>query len=244
MSEIPLVSVIVAVRNGERFLAAALQSIQSQMYRPIEILVVDGHSTDGTAEIARSFAEVRYLCQPDLGVSNAYNFGLAHTQGELIAFLSHDDLWTPDKLAVQAGYLLEQLECQYTVCRIHPFLEFGYAPPAGFRVELLQQEPVAFIMETLMARRSLFERVGGFDATLPTAEDVDWFARVFDAGVVGHVCDQVLLHKRVHNCNISLTDSDNNKRLLLSLRRSVKRKREDTVLTQELISRDPLQWLE
>ena len=111
-------------------------------------------------------------------------------------------------------------------------------------MELLQQEPVAFIMETLVARRSLFERVGGFDAALPTAEDVDWFARVFDAGVVGHVCDQMLLHKRVHNSNLSLTDSDNNQRLLLSLRRSVKRKREGTVPTQELIGRDPLQWLE
>ena len=66
MSERPLVSVIVIVRNGERFLAAALQSIRAQTYRPIEILVVDGQSTDRTAETVRSFADMRYLIQPDL----------------------------------------------------------------------------------------------------------------------------------------------------------------------------------
>jgi glycosyltransferase involved in cell wall biosynthesis len=224
MIEPPLVSVLVVVRNGERFLAAALQSIQAQTYRPIEILVVDGQSIDRTAEIARSFADVRYLRQPDLGISNAYNFGLAHTQGELIAFLSHDDLWTPDKLAVQVGQLLTHPDYQYTVCRIRSFLEPGYAPPAGFRTALLNQAPVAYIMETLVARRELFARVGLLDPDLPTAEDVDWFARVFDAGVVGHICDQVLLHKRVHNHNTSLMDSDNNRQLLLALRHSIQRK--------------------
>lgn len=224
MSERPLVSVIVIVRNGERFLAAALQSIRAQTYRPIEILVVDGQSTDRTAETVRSFADMRYLIQPDLGVSNAYNFGLAHARGQLVAFLSHDDLWTPDKLEVQVGHLLTHPDCQYTVCRIHLFLEPGYAPPAGFRAELLQQEPVAYIAETLVARRSLFERIGDFDTTLPTAGDVDWYARVVDAGVVGHVCDHVLLHKRVHNSNTSLMDGDNNRQILLSLRRSVRRK--------------------
>ena len=71
---------------------------------------------------------------------------------------------------------------------------------------------MAYIAETLVARRSLFERIGDFDTTLPTAGDVDWYARVVDAGVVGHVCDHVLLHKRVHNSNTSLMDGDNNGR--------------------------------
>ena len=241
MIEPSLVSALVVVRNGERFLASALQSIQAQTYRPIEILVVDGQSTDRTAEIARSFADVRYLRQPDLGVSNAYNFGLAHAQGELIAFLSHDDLWTPDKLEVQVGHLLTHPDCQYTVCRIRLFLEPGYAPPAGFRLELLNQEPVAYIMETLVARRELFARVGRLDPDLPTAEDVDWFARVFDAGVAGHVCDQALLRKRVHNRNTSLMDSDNNRQLLLALRHSIQRKH---MARSGLVGRDLSMWLE
>ena len=224
MAKSPLVSVIVIVRNGERFLAAALESIVAQSYRPLEILVVDGDSTDRTAEIARSFASVRYLPQPDSGISNAYNFGIAQARGELLAFLSHDDLWTPDKLAAQVGYLLAHPDCQYVVCRIRSFLEPGDRPPPGFRPELLQQAPMAYIMETLLVRRRLFDFVGLHDPDLPTGSDVDWYARAFDAGVFGHAYDQVLVHKRMHGCNSSLTDSSTNAQLLLVLRRSVQRK--------------------
>lgn len=221
------VSVIVIVKNGERFLAEALQSIERQTLPPLETLVVDGGSTDRTAAIAHSFAGVRYLQQPDHGISNAYNFGLTQARGELVAFLSHDDLWMPDKLAIQAGYLRAHPDCQYVVGRIRSFLEPGDTPPPNFRRELLEQTPVAYIMETLLVRRGLFDVVGLHDPALPTAGDVDWYARVFDAGVVGHVCDQVLVHKRVHSHNTSLTDSSSNTQLLHALWCSVQRKHAD-----------------
>ena len=219
------VSAIVIVKNGARFLAEALSSIQRQTLAPCETLVVDGGSTDGTAEIARSFPGVRYLLQPHGGISNAYNYGIEQAQGELLAFLSYDDLWTPEKLAVQAGYLAAHPECQYAVCRIRYFCEPGDAPPAGFRPEWLSQEPVAYIMETLVARRSLFARVGLHRTDLATGGDTDWFARVFDAHEIGHACDQVLLHKRVHRDNSSLTAPDSNDQLLKILRNSLRRKR-------------------
>lgn len=225
MNRLDSVSVIVIVKNGERFLAEALHSIQRQTLPPLETLVVDGGSTDRTAEIARSFADVRYLRQPDSGISNAYNFGIAQAQGEFVAFLSHDDLWTPDKLAVQVGYLLAHPECQYAVCRLKYFCEPGDTPPPGFRPEWLHQKPVAYIMETLVTRRSLFARVGLHRPELATAGDTDWFARVFDAGEIGQACDQVLVHKRIHRGNSSLKASDSNNQLLSIMRKSVQRKR-------------------
>lgn len=226
MSRSGSVSVIVIVKNGERFLAGALQSILRQTLPPLEILVVDGGSSDRTVEIAQSFPGVRYLPQPDSGISNAYNFGIAQSEGELLAFLSHDDLWAPDKLAVQVSHLLAHPDCQYTVCHIRPFLEPGDTPPPGFRAELLQQEPVAYIMETLVARRSIFAQVGLFDPALRTVEDVDWFARVFDQGISGHACNQVLVHKRIHRDNSSITDQETNRWIMSALRQSILRKRE------------------
>src|SRR5262249_48006666 len=103
----PPVSVIVPVRNGERFLAAAITSILTQDYRPLEIIVVDGHSADNTAKIVQSFAQVRYVQQVNRGIADAYNTGIAAAQGQVIAFLSHDDLWTPNKLSLQVNHLLE-----------------------------------------------------------------------------------------------------------------------------------------
>src|SRR3982074_3555445 len=100
----PLVSVIVPVYNGERFLAETLQSIINQQYRPLELIVIDDGSTDQTARIATSVSEVRYFYQRNQGVANARNAGLAAARGELIAFLDADDLWQPNKLSLQVEY--------------------------------------------------------------------------------------------------------------------------------------------
>lgn len=224
-ADLPLVSVVIAVRNGERYLAAAIASVLAQEYRPLEIIVVDGRSDDRTAAIARSFASVRYVLQSSAGVANAYNLGIAMAAGELVAFLSHDDLWTPDKLRRQVAYLLEHPSVQCVTARVRFFLEPGCALPPGFRAELLEGDSVGHIMETLVVRRSLFGVVGTFDPALSTAEDVDWFARVKDAAIATAVVPEVLLQKRVHDANLSLNAPENDRNLLSVLKQSIARKR-------------------
>jgi len=221
----PLVSVVIAVRNGERFLSAAIESVIAQQWQPLEIVLVDGHSTDKTAEIARAYAPVRYVAQENRGVADAYNVGIAAAEGEFVAFLSHDDLWTPDKLTSQMAYMLDNPEAQYVVAQVKFFLEQGYVVPPGFRPQLLERELVAYIMETLLARRSVFARVGSFDPQLTSGEDVDWFSRAKDLKVAHGIIERVLVHKRVHDANVSLTDSATNQILLKVLRQSIARKR-------------------
>lgn len=220
----PLVSVIIVVKNGERFLAEAIHSVVAQDYGPLEIVVVDGHSTDRTVQIAQSFAQVRTKIQESAGVSDAYNCGIETSQGEILAFLSHDDLWVPDKLTTQVDYLLENPDVPFCTAKASFFLEPGCAIPVGFREELLQGEHVAHIMETLVVRRRLFDSVGWFDTRLSTAEDVDWFARANDQGFAPIAIPKVLVHKRVHDANISL-DAGNNRNILRALRSSIDRKR-------------------
>jgi len=221
----PLVSVIIAVKNGERFLASAINSVLEEDYRPIEMIVVDGQSTDRTAQIAQSFAQVRYIQQVNKGVSDAYNVGIDAAKGELVAFLSHDDLWTPDKLSVQVNYLIDHPKIQYTIAKVKFFLEPGHSPPSGFRKELLENDHIGRIMETLVVRKSLFDVIGKFRTDLTTAEDVDWYARANDQGIPMAIVPQVLLLKRVHDTNLSLNTLENNRNLLKALRQSVKRKR-------------------
>lgn len=89
----PLVSVIIAVKNGERYLTSAIKSALAQEGSwPIEIIVVDGQSNDRTFQIAQSFGLVRFIRQVNKGVSDAYNVGIDAAKGEFLAFLSHDDL--------------------------------------------------------------------------------------------------------------------------------------------------------
>ena len=219
------VSVIVPVRNGERFLASAITSILTQDYRPLEIIVVDGHSTDNTAKIAQSFENVRYVQQVHRGIADAYNTGIAAAQGQVIAFLSHDDLWTLNKLSLQVNHLLEHPETQYTIALVKFFLEPGHDIPPGFKQDLLHGHHVGRIMETLVARKSLFDAIGGFDSGMALAEDADWYARANDHQVPMAIIPEVLLYKRVHNANASSDTQTSNRELLKAMKRSIERKK-------------------
>lgn len=199
----PLVSVLLPVKNGERFLAAAIQSVLDQDYGPLELIVVDGQSNDQTREIAESFP-VRYLFQSgDPGLAAARNLGIEVAGGELIAFISHDDLWTRNKLSLQVNHMVSHPEIQYTITRVKFFLEPGCAVPLGFRKKLLEGDYPAPMPETLVARKSLFRKIGGFNAGFTIAEDVDWFIRARDRNVPSAVIPYVLVLKRVHGANLS-----------------------------------------
>lgn len=220
-----MVSVILIVRNGAAYIAQALESVYQSQLQPNEILVVDGGSTDDTPAIAAQFPLVRILRQNSQGIANAYNEGIEQARGEFLAFISHDDLWLPDKLYRQIAYLQAHPEVSCTLTMVEHFLEPGTSPPPGFRLELLERPYPGWIMETLVARRAAFDRVGGFDPIFPVGEDTDWFARARDAGVVPVVLPEVLVRKRVHGDNSSLKEPHINPLLLLALRRSIERKR-------------------
>jgi len=221
----PRVSVIMAVKDGGRFLTEAVESVRAQTYENLEIIVIDGHSTDGTEKIARSYPEVNYQRQEGRGVAQAYNQGVEVAAGELIAFLSHDDTWTPEKLARQVEYLDGHPGVEYVISRVEYFLEPGCGLPAGFRPNLLEGDHLGRMPETLVARRGLFARIGGFNPDLPLQEDVDWFARAKDAGAVMGVVPEVLVKKRVHDHNTSLHLDLESRHLLRVMRDSVRRQR-------------------
>jgi len=224
------VSVVMAVKNGERFIAQALDSVMTQTLAAHEIILVDGQSTDSTVEIARRYTGLKIVEQRGTGIANAYNTGIKATTGEMVAFLSHDDLWASEKLSRQANALMDNPELGYVTALATFFLESGSELPYGFRQELLQGSHVAHIMETLMARRNTFSAVGPFDESLSTAEDVDWFSRAKDKAIPSAVVPHALLKKRIHGANISLDVESNNRNLMQTIRQSVLRKRQQAKL--------------
>ncbi len=225
MNERPLVSVIIAVRNGERFLAQAIESVLAQTYRPIEIIVIDGHSTDRTPEIAKSYDQARHVLQQNSGIADGYNLGVDEARGPLIAFISHDDLWEPGKLTCQVKHMMQHPDLDYTVTKVSFFLEPGHAIPPGFKKELLDAPQVGRIMETLLVRKTLFDRIGRFNPDLPVAEDVDWYARAKDNDIPMAIIPEVLVRKRIHDTNASSNAALNNRQLLTVLRNSIRRQK-------------------
>ncbi len=217
------VSVIVVVRNGERALPGALDSIEAQTHRPTQILVVDGQSTDRTAEIAMA-RDVGYLLQPDLGLASARNLGIASATGAFVAFLDHDDRWLPTKLERQLERMHAQPDLGYTTTRLRRLR----ADDAHRSFDRLDGDIAdGATPSTLVARRSALTTVGPFDPTLRIGWDADWFARARDLGVPTAMLDDVLVDKHLHRQNLSTDAATNQHEMLEVIRRSLARKRAD-----------------
>lgn len=223
--EWPLVSIILAVRNGERFLAEAIRSVLAQDYPSHELLVVDGHSTDRTAEITRTFPGAQFLPQPGHGLSAAWNFGLARARGDWIALLEHDDVWTPEKLRTQIAFMLARPELQFTLSHAQFFLEPGCAWPSGYNPDWLKAPQIGSMLSSFVARKSAFAQVGMFDERLKTAADMDWFSRAKDLRIPMAYLAETLMLKRVHDCNVTSQTRLNNAELLEVIQRTLARKR-------------------
>lgn len=224
-----LVSIILPIKNGERFLEQALDSVFRQTYTHFELIVIDDGSTDRSAAIARAREGVRFLTCEGRGVASAWNTGIAAARARLVAFQAQDDLWLPDKLRVQVAYMQARPEVDYSLTRAHTFLEPGDDIPPGCRRELLGHDGFGLLMEALMVRKTAFDRIGLFNTELKTAQDGDWFARAADGGLRMGRIEQVLLKRRIHNANATFSPSaarEGNESLLAIMRASIKRKQQ------------------
>ena len=214
----PLISVIIPVHNGGRYLRAALESVFAQTYDPFEVIVVDDGSTDDSGAIAQSFPDVRYIHQSNQGVAAARNNGIAAARGEFFAFLDQDDLWTPEKLKLQIGHLQSHPDIGYTLTQQQFFLDPGATIPTWFRKELLSEVHTGWVLGTLVVRRTTFEQIGNFATGYSAASDGDWFFRAKAAGIPMAIVPELLLLKRIHGAN----ESARAKEILSELRKVVK----------------------
>ncbi|HWB61231.1 MAG TPA: glycosyltransferase [Chthoniobacteraceae bacterium] len=224
---IPCVSVIMPVYNGEKFLRSSMESVLAQAGVRVELIIVDGASTDGSAAIAKSFDDrVRYFCNERDTLAIARNFGIAQGTHPLIAFMSSDDLWAEHKLEKQARWLAEHPGAGICSCHTRHFLHEGSDEwPPSFAVNPPDAELAALIPETLLYRREVFNRVGLFDETYRNAaDDVDWILRAQHAGEEIGMLPEVLLFKGVHGNNVTYSRPGVQSDLLRALHGRVRRK--------------------
>jgi glycosyltransferase involved in cell wall biosynthesis len=181
----PRISVILPVYNREQTVARAIRSVLTQTWTPLELIVIDDGSTDGTRDVLTSFgSQITVLEQPNAGAYAARNRGLRHAKGELIAFIDSDDAWLPDRLASQMP-LMERPEVGLVfgdVVHVRPnrarkrVTSFQVAPPRRGSVAA-QFAWCNFVPTvTVLVRRSCLEEAGGFSEELPLSCDyLTWF---------------------------------------------------------------------
>lgn len=218
---VPLVSCIIPVYNGERFLAAAVDSVLAQTRQPVEIIIVDDGSTDGTPGVIAGYGDrVRSIRQENAGPAAARNAGIALATGAVIGFLDADDLWLPHKLAVQMAELTRSPETMICLARMMHFRES--AAPGG---PVAEAPGGSFSTCTMLVRAPVFGQIGGFDPRLRSAEDTEWFCRVMAGGIRYTVLPDILIRRRLHDRNLTRTDPPSNGRLVEILKVVLDKKR-------------------
>ena len=193
------ISIITITFNSAKTIRRALESVQSQTYKDIEHVVVDGASTDGTRQIIESYAaehkNVRWISEPDEGIYNAINKGIAMATGDVIGFLHSDDVfYSPDSIGQIADAFADADtdvaygDLQYChdgkVVRrwksndFHPrALKYGWMPP----------HPTVYV------RKEVYAQVGKYDEWFRISADYDMMLRIFTAGYKTHYIPEVLV---------------------------------------------------
>lgn len=200
-----LVSVVIAVYNGQETLGAAIASLLAQDHHPVEIIVVDDGSDDASAEVARAFEQVTVLQQPNGGPGAARNAGVAVSRGAFLAFLDADDEALPHKLSLQVDYLEQNAHAGCVVGRQETAF-VGMEQPAWMKRDTVFGDLAGICFTTAMIRRGTFEAIGGFDPdrTLQGSEDRDLMVRLRAAGVEIGVLPRVLIRRRFSGSNLTL----------------------------------------
>lgn len=209
MSAEPKVSIVIPVYNGANYLHEAINSALAQTYLNVEVVVVnDGSSDDGETErIALSYGDrIRYFAKENGGVATALNLGIEKMTGDYFSWLSHDDMYTPDKIEKQIKAIREFGEEAVVFsdyCHISPMgklLQTYRVSPQGTsntRALLAISQQVGFHGCAFLIPRHYFERFGWFDPTLRYTQDVDmWFRMAGNVPFI-HV-KEVLVRSRQH----------------------------------------------
>jgi glycosyltransferase involved in cell wall biosynthesis len=211
MAHPPLITVIIPTYNRAAWVAEAVASVLTQTYRDYELIVVDDGSTDGTLEAMASLEGHLQVFRrrQQRGVSAARNLGAASARGKWLAFLDSDDLWLPHKLARQIDYVRTRpdlLICQTEEIWIRNGVRVN-SPNTHRKVAgdifLQSLERCSVSPSAVMLHRRLFKVMGGFDETLPAAEDYDLWLRVAWRYPVGLVPEPLVIKRGGHPDQLS-----------------------------------------
>ena len=219
----PLVSIIIPVYNGSNYVAQAIDSALAQTYKNIEILVVnDGSNDDGaTRDVVLSYGDiVRYFEKPNGGVSSALNYGILHMKGQYFSWLSHDDMYFPDKVEKEVNELNKygytsaddviihgngiqiDKDNNNIVCR-----KFGiYGTYDGVDLFSIMHDRMTMLNGlALLVPRSAFAKVGYFDETMIFIQDIKFFYGILLNNYKFICISDDIVKNRVHDKQVTVT---------------------------------------
>jgi glycosyltransferase involved in cell wall biosynthesis len=202
-----LVTVVITCYNHGKYLSEAIESVLTQTYAPVEIIVVDDGSTDDTKEVTSRYSQVKYVYQSNKGLSAARNTGVDHSSGDYILFLDADDWLLPQALSINVQYLERNSDAAFVsgafkILKMESNEEIlmQTAVSDNHYNKLLEFNYIS-MHATVLYRRWVFNEFR-FDVTLKACEDYDFYLRVARKHSVLHHTEFIAIY-RFHDLNMS-----------------------------------------
>jgi len=198
-------SIITAVYNNSRYIKDCIESVLSQSYRPIEYILIDGGSTDGTLEILDKYKTEFsfFLSEPDQGIYDALNKGMRAATGDVIGFLHSDDLFSHKNTLQNIANVFEEFQANVIygdllyVEKDNPGKIIRYWKSEQFNTDLLIKGWMP-PHPTLFLKKEVIKYVGCFDINYKISADYDYIIRVFKIpGLIAKYLPEVISHMRV-----------------------------------------------
>lgn len=205
----PLISVIIPVYNGERYVAEAIQSVLDQDYQPIEIIVLNDGSTDGTSAVVDQFGgQVRQCYQANHGLGDARNKGVEASHGNYVAFLDADDLWTPQKLSLQMEAMTANRDVDICFGDVAQFVSPELQEEKTRDLHANKKPQRGHHPGTMLLHRRTFDQVGPFRNDRQFGEFIDWYARATELSLEVYSIPHLVMKRRLHDSNMGIQKRD------------------------------------
>jgi glycosyltransferase involved in cell wall biosynthesis len=218
------VSVVVPAYNAEPYIAEALDSLFAQEAGPLQVIVVDDGSSDGTTAIAERYDVELHRTPERLGPGGTRNYAAHLATGEFLAFLDADDVWTPEKLALQLATLAEP-DVDLVFGHVQQFRSPELDPAVAATIACPPDPRPALLPGAMLMRTETFRQVGDFGTEHPASEFLEWLMRSEDLGLRRTMLPDVVLRRRLHETNFHRVDPAARADYLRTIKASLDRRR-------------------
>jgi glycosyltransferase involved in cell wall biosynthesis len=208
----PFISVLIPTYNCAQYIRQAVDSVLSQDYDNLEIIIVDDGSTDNTKEIVETYnytslqrKMVKYFYKENEGIAATRNYCMEKASGEYLAWVDADDYWVQGKLKAQLNYFKEHPDCEIVFAKFENFFENeDLKNLPRFKSEMKYAERAHSHFTTALMKKEIFEKSGNFMLTI--GEDLEIVSRMMVSGIdVNHCIEEIYYLRRLHGINSIIT---------------------------------------
>lgn len=221
------VTAAIPVRDGEAYLAEAIESVLAQSRPCDQVVVVDNGSSDRSAAIAAGYGPaVEVVAEPRPGIGPARNAAVAAARGELVAFLDADDLWRPDKIELQLAAFRARPALQLVFGHVRQFASPDLPAEEAAALRLPEEPQPGLYIGAMLARRSAIDAIGPWAEDVRVSDGLAFLLRARELGLRQEMLTATVTLRRLHGANHSIHNRDERAEFARHLKRSLDRRRE------------------